>query len=223
MPDNYILNNIQTPIGLETPLWAQGLLLLLGAGIPLFFLLILGLKLIVNNLRSIGNYVKYNNWFNDVKNKKVGKYWNKESFIYVKEKDEYICPNGERLVFKEVTEKATSTGFIQKLYKYQCVNCSGCEMRELCTKGNGNRSLEVNKLLEEHKRIVRRNLCSEEGTALRKQRCADVEATFGIIKGNGCFRRFLLRSLAKVKVEWGLISLAHNMKKLWALISKSAK
>lgn len=59
MPDNYILNNIQTPIGLETPLWAQGMLLLLGFGIPLFFLLILGLKLIVNNLRSIGNYVKY--------------------------------------------------------------------------------------------------------------------------------------------------------------------
>ncbi|TXI61832.1 MAG: PspC domain-containing protein [Flavobacterium sp.] len=59
MPDNYILNNIQTPIGLETPLWAQGMLLLLGFGIPLFFLLILGLKLMVNNLRSIGNYVKY--------------------------------------------------------------------------------------------------------------------------------------------------------------------
>ena len=59
MPDNYILNNIQTPIGLETRLWAQGMLLLLGSGIPLFFLLILGLKLIVNNLRPIGNYVKY--------------------------------------------------------------------------------------------------------------------------------------------------------------------
>lgn len=59
MPDNYILNNIQTPIGLETPLWVQGLLLLLGFGIPLFFLLILGLKLLVNNLKSIGNYVKY--------------------------------------------------------------------------------------------------------------------------------------------------------------------
>jgi phage shock protein PspC (stress-responsive transcriptional regulator) len=59
MPDNYILNHINTPIGLETPLWAQGMLLLLGFGIPLFFLLILGLKLMVNNLRSIGNYVKY--------------------------------------------------------------------------------------------------------------------------------------------------------------------
>lgn len=59
MPDNYILNHINTPIGLETPLWVQGILLLLGFGIPLFFLLILGLKLMVNNLRSIGNYVKY--------------------------------------------------------------------------------------------------------------------------------------------------------------------
>ena len=59
MPEHYILNNIQTPIGLETPLWAQGLLLLLGAGIPLFFFLILGLKLIVNNLKSLGNYLKY--------------------------------------------------------------------------------------------------------------------------------------------------------------------
>jgi phage shock protein PspC (stress-responsive transcriptional regulator) len=59
MPDNYILNHIDTPIGLETPLWAQGILLLLGFGIPLFFLLILGLKLMINNLRSIGNYVKY--------------------------------------------------------------------------------------------------------------------------------------------------------------------
>ncbi|HBD27480.1 PspC domain-containing protein [Flavobacterium sp.] len=59
MPENYILNHIQTPIGLETPLWAQGILFLLGFGIPLFFLFILGLKLMVNNLRSIGNYVKY--------------------------------------------------------------------------------------------------------------------------------------------------------------------
>ena len=59
MPENYILNHIQTPIGLETPLWAQGILFLLGFGIPLFFLFILGLKLMVNNVRSIGNYLKY--------------------------------------------------------------------------------------------------------------------------------------------------------------------
>ena len=59
MPDNYILNHISTPIGLETPLWVQGILFLLAAGIPMFFFLILGLKLLVSNLKSIGNIAKY--------------------------------------------------------------------------------------------------------------------------------------------------------------------
>ena len=59
MPDNYILNNISTPIGLETPLWVQGILFLIAAGIPMFFFLILGLKLLVPNLKSIGNIAKF--------------------------------------------------------------------------------------------------------------------------------------------------------------------
>ena len=59
MPENFILNNIETPIGLETPLWIQGILFLLGFGIPLFFIFLLGLKLMVKNLKSLGNYVKY--------------------------------------------------------------------------------------------------------------------------------------------------------------------
>jgi len=59
MPENYILNHVTTPIGLETPLWIQGILYLLVFGIPLFFLLILGLKLLVTNLKSIGNIAKY--------------------------------------------------------------------------------------------------------------------------------------------------------------------
>ncbi|MDN3676875.1 PspC domain-containing protein [Flavobacterium paronense] len=59
MPDNYILNHISTPIGLETPIWAQGILFLLAFGIPMFFFLLLGLKLLVTNLKSIGNIAKY--------------------------------------------------------------------------------------------------------------------------------------------------------------------
>ena len=59
MPDNKIVEFIHTPIGLETPLWIQGVLFLFAAGIPLFFILILGLKLLVTNLKSIGNVAKY--------------------------------------------------------------------------------------------------------------------------------------------------------------------
>ena len=59
LPQNTLINHFRTPLGLETPLWIQGILFLLSFGIPLFFLLILGLKLLVNNLKSIGNIAKY--------------------------------------------------------------------------------------------------------------------------------------------------------------------
>ena len=59
LPTNTVFNYVRTPIGLETPLWIQGILFLFTFGIPLFFLLLLGLKLLVTNLKSIGNVAKY--------------------------------------------------------------------------------------------------------------------------------------------------------------------
>src|SRR5690606_34921057 len=41
------------------PVWAVSLLLFLALGIPFFFLLYLGLKILVNNLKSIGNIAKF--------------------------------------------------------------------------------------------------------------------------------------------------------------------
>lgn len=42
------------------------------------------------------------------------------------------------------------------------------------------------------------------------------EPVFGQIKQARGFRQFLLRGLEKVKNEWGLVCIAHNIKKLWA-------
>ena len=35
-----------------------------------------------------------------------------------------------------------------------------------------------------------------------------------LLKQNGRFRRFHLRGLEKVEVEWGILSMAYNLKKL---------
>ena len=43
----------------DAPLWIIGLLTLGAVGIPFFFLLILGLKLLITNMKSIGNTIKY--------------------------------------------------------------------------------------------------------------------------------------------------------------------
>lgn len=58
MPDTFIFNHVHTPFEINMPLWIQGLLLILSVGIPLFFLLLLGFKLLLSNMRPVGNYFK---------------------------------------------------------------------------------------------------------------------------------------------------------------------
>jgi len=59
LPDNLIYNKIHTPFDIETPIWLQGILFIIVVGIPLFFLLILGLKLLSTRVKSLGNTVNY--------------------------------------------------------------------------------------------------------------------------------------------------------------------
>jgi transposase len=55
---------------------------------------------------------------------------------------------------------------------------------------------------------------TEEGQALMDRRRHDVEPTIGDIKHNMGFRRFLLRLRPRVNIEFGLIAIAHNIKKI---------
>ena len=55
------------------------------------------------------------------------------------------------------------------------------------------------------------------GRALYKLRQQTVEPVFGIIKEVLGFRRFSLRGLSKVTLEWELVCLAYNCKRLHRL------
>ena len=54
---------------------------------------------------------------------------------------------------------------------------------------------------------------SEEGMRHRSKRPIEPEAVFGNIKYNHGFKRFRLKSAEKVSVEWGLVAIAHNLRK----------
>jgi len=54
-----------------------------------------------------------------------------------------------------------------------------------------------------------------EGRALYARRKVIVEPVFGQIKEGRGFRRFLLRGLEKIRGEWRLVCLTHNLLKLW--------
>lgn len=53
------------------------------------------------------------------------------------------------------------------------------------------------------------------GRAIYARRKVIVEPVFGQIKGSRGFRQFLLRGLAKVRGEWRLVCLTHNVLKIW--------
>lgn len=91
----------------------------------------------------------------------------------------------------------------------------------MCHKAKGNRAIEVNRRLSELKAKARQLLNSEEGRYHRSKRPVEVEAVFGQIKSNNRFTRLSVRSLAKADIEFGLMALAHNLRKLAAKAQKA--
>ena len=75
--------------------------------------------------------------------------------------------------------------------------------------------------LEKYKVRMRIRLQSEQGQAMLKRRRQDVEPTFGDIKRNMEFRRFNLRGKLKCELELGMVSMAHNLKKMRSWIKKA--
>jgi transposase len=60
-------------------------------------------------------------------------------------------------------------------------------------------------------------VATKAGRQRYRQRQQTVEPVFGIIKQAMGFRRFSLRGLAKVRLEWTLVTLAYNLKRLFNL------
>ena len=65
--------------------------------------------------------------------------------------------------------------------------------------------------------IMAHRLATEAGKALYGLRKQTVEPAFGIIKEAMGFRRFLMRGLEKVNLEWTLVTTRYNLKHLFNL------
>ena len=64
---------------------------------------------------------------------------------------------------------------------------------------------------------MREKVTSKEGKRIYGKRASSVEPVFGLIKSAMGLRQFLLRGMAKVRIEWDLACLAYNMRRIWSL------
>ena len=67
---------------------------------------------------------------------------------------------------------------------------------------------------------MKRKLQTKAGRAIYAARKTIVEPVFGQIKHARGFRQFLLRGLVKVRAEWALVCLTHNILKLYRLCNE---
>jgi len=164
---------------------------------------------------DIETYVKYN-WFYKSEKKKYKKDISKVNNLYYNELEDYfVCPIGQKMQRIGSYQKTTDNGFSQEIVIYQAINCVGCPMRGACHKSKYNRKIYVNHKLRKLKEKAKSNLVSEIGKKYSKKRSTEPESVFGQIKQNKGFRRFMLRGIDKVNIEFGLIAIVHNIQKLW--------
>jgi len=167
--------------------------------------------------KEIENYMKFPTYHSEQTRKHQQNKFHKDNFGYNTDADYYTCPNEKKLIFTgTINKKYKHSGFVSILKQYECESCAGCPFYEQCNKSStgANRTIQVNEKLEVYKQKARKNLNSEIGEQLRKRRGTEVESCFGDIKHNMNFRRFHLRGLQKVKLEWNIVAIAHNLRKI---------
>lgn len=158
-------------------------------------------------------FIPYNMYRIEQTRKHKKNLFHPQNLHYNKELDFLVCPIGQKFAKIYTKSSKITTGFLQQHSVYQAQNCNGCPMRGQCFNAKGNRRIEINHNLQYLKAKAKENLESQEGKEIYAKRCVEPEPVFGNIKQNKHFKRFTLRKLPKINLEFGLIVIAHNFAK----------
>jgi transposase len=143
--------------------------------------------------------------------KNIGK---RENMVYDAEKDEYLCYNNKRLVAVGKKTRTSKSGYKSDVTLYECEDCECCPVKQQCTKAAGNKKMSTSKLFLAKRAESLQNITTPEGILLRMNRSIQVEGSFGVLKEDHGFRRFLMRGKKNVETEFLLLSFGYNINKL---------
>lgn len=133
----------------------------------------------------------------------------KSSFTYDPKIDAYICPENKILKnagsYLEKRTQQLRTQFVSRKK-----DCGSCEYKDECCKKQKRKKITATPHDKMFNRI-KEKLSTTEGWAVYNLRKQTVERSIGDIKQNKSFRSFILRGLKKVKNEFNLVCIAHNL------------
>ncbi|HFK5586724.1 TPA: IS1182 family transposase [Elizabethkingia anophelis] len=164
--------------------------------------------------KNITAYVKYNYFHAEQKKKMKDNPFQVQNLFYNQEQDFYVCTMGQRMENAGTAKRTSNNGYQSQITYYLAKNCNNCSLRGRCHSAKGNRRIEVNHRLNELKERARNLLTAEQGLKHRSKRPVEVEAVFGQLKSNNKFNRFSFKGLDKVELEFLLMAIGHNFRKM---------
>lgn len=167
--------------------------------------------------KNIENYVKFGDWSRVISGETYDLY-------YFNENGDLICLNGKiALKTKEYAGRRTHKG--KNLYVIE--SCLYCRFKRYCQAGlkeaRKYRIFDVNYDYFKIRKQVIKNLLSPKGIEMRVNRSSQVEGAFGVIKQDMDYERARRRGMENVSLEFMLICLGYNIRKLFLLIEGKAK
>jgi hypothetical protein len=96
----------------------------------------------------------------------------KTKFIYDPERDLYVCPNNQELVYKTTTREG------YREYKSNAKKCENCQLLSQCTKSQNKVIVVTRHVWEEYKEEVRLNRLTKSGKMLYIFRKEKIERSF---------------------------------------------
>ena len=151
-----------------------------------------------------------------------------ENMEYDAESDIYICRNAKRLKADHIRHSKSKTGYVSEKTIYKCEDCSGCPYKGGCIKGNNckipleerTKTLQVARTFLKYRQEALERILSNEGIAFRINRSIQAEGSFGDLKQDMQFRRYVSKGTPNVLAESILLAMARNINKLHNKIQK---
>ncbi len=160
---------------------------------------------------GIEKYMKYSTLEKETKDKKYqNDPYKASNFKFIDGK--IYCPNNKEFIFR-YRKNVKNNKYGRQEEIYECEDCSDCPFKSKCTKNKGNRKISLNRELTKYHEEVKRNINSIQGALLCMNRSIQAEGTFGILKQDRWYRRFVRKGMKSVTLEIFLVSIGYNLAK----------
>ena len=140
------------------------------------------------------------------------------AFVYDRERDGYVCPEGKFLRYD--CRHTKEAGLVQYRYTAEMQDCQSCARKPQCCPENQKRGRSVMRLEESGAVLAfRQRMATDEARAQYRPRSRVAEFCHAWIKSKLGLRQFHVRGLAKVQMEMLWACLTYNLQH-WIRLSK---